>query len=250
MANILVQIELTDGQPDPRCLGLINEGRAIASKLGATLYATLPCDTPPSYGDNDIIAVLSRHGVDKVILLSHPDLGGDLSAAQREITLRMACDRFPPRLVLIPASDNNMVLAAGLAMHLEGQFTDMAALGFSEALGQDGDGDGNGEENALPYGMRILDACEGPLVLTLDHDGDLLHLGDEEAEVVVLHPRMPGDKERVPGEPADGEDPCEEEAPFSTEEVTADEAPEQSVDPDAPTPDPGPLTVAVGDLKK
>ena len=118
MANILVQIEISNQKPDQACLSLINEGRAIASRLGATLYAMLPCARPPTYGDDDIIAVLSHHGVDKVILLTHPDLGGVLTQEQKDIAIRLACSRFPPRLVLLEGSEENMVLAAALASAL------------------------------------------------------------------------------------------------------------------------------------
>jgi hypothetical protein len=194
VANILVQIELKGGKPDSDSLGLINEARVIASRLGATLYAMLPCDTPPSYGDNDVIAILSRHGADKVILLTHEDLGGEVTPEQKAVTIRLACERFPPRLLMLPSREENLELAAGLAIHLQGQYTAMERLGFSEAdrtptpeeeINRD---DPTGE---LPEGVRLIQECAGPLVLTLLPDAPPIHMGgDEEAEVVVLHPEF------------------------------------------------------------
>ncbi len=69
MANILTYIELEENEASPRSLAALNRGRIIATELGATLYAVLPCAATPSYDDDDIIAVLSRHGADKVILI-------------------------------------------------------------------------------------------------------------------------------------------------------------------------------------
>ena len=74
MANILIYIELSDNKATPASLFALNRGRDLATELGATLYALLPCATTPTYDDEDIIAVLSRHGADKVILVHHPDL--------------------------------------------------------------------------------------------------------------------------------------------------------------------------------
>ena len=193
MANILVQIELDGDKPDKPSLGLLNEGRVIASRLGATLYAMLPCDTTPSYGDNDIIAILSRHGADKVILLTHKSLGGEVTMEQKDVVIKLACERFPPRLLLLPARDENLELAASLAIHLEGQYTAMEHLGFTEAdrtptpLEEISSEDPTGD---LPEGIRLIQECEGPLVLTLLPDAPPAHLGDEEAEVVVLHPDL------------------------------------------------------------
>ena len=118
MANILVFIELeqADTAPDggdgeerivrarasEASLHALWVGRRVASQLGATLYAMLPCVAPPCYGEDDIIAVLSRHGADKVVLTTSPSLAPPaLYATHAEATFA-ACDRFPPQLVLFP----------------------------------------------------------------------------------------------------------------------------------------------------
>ena len=196
MANILVKIELEGDTPNDDSLGLINEGRIIASRLGATLYALFPCDTPPSYGDDDVIAVLSRHGADKVILLTHQSLGAEASPEHNAAAIRMACDRFPPRLLILPAREENQKLAEDLATYLGGQHADLKRLGFSvddrtptpeEEIGlADPTGD-------LPEGIRLVESCHSPMVMTLTPEAPPEHLGDEEAEVVVLHPEFPGD---------------------------------------------------------
>jgi len=196
VANILVQIELEGGTPGDDSLALINEGRVIASRLGATLYAMLPCDTPPSYADDDVIAVLSRHGADKVILLTHQALGGDVQPEQKAAAIRMACDHFPPRLLILPAQEENQQIAEDLAEHLGGRHADLKRLGFSaedrtptpeEEIGLD---DPTGD---LPEGVRLVESCQAAMVLTLKPGAPPEHMGDEEAEVVVLHPQFPGD---------------------------------------------------------
>ena len=73
MANILVYIELAGDRPAAASLETLGEARRIASFLGATLYAVLPCVSPPAWGEDDIIAVLSRHGADKVVLTAAPE---------------------------------------------------------------------------------------------------------------------------------------------------------------------------------
>jgi len=245
LANILVQIELADEEPTPASLSLINEGRTIASRLGATLYAMLPCDQPPTYGDNDIIAVLSRHGADKVILLTHPDLGGEVTAEQLHATLRLACKRFPPRLVLLPSTEENMQIAASLALYLQGQFTGMDSLGFTpeERTPYFKELTGGEPGDDLPEGMRILVECEGALVMTLAPEDPPTAMGDEEAEVVVLHPRLPGD----PVEPEEAEtaddirsDALDAMGEFASDAVTGDAPVMVVIDPEDPTPDPRP----------
>ena len=88
MANILVYIELEDGDASPVSLSALNLGRKVASRLGAALYAILPCNVPPTYEENDVITVISQHGADKVILLTdlcEDATGVDGAAAEKQL---------------------------------------------------------------------------------------------------------------------------------------------------------------------
>lgn len=186
MANILVYIELENGRASQASLGLLGGGRCIASELGAVLCAVLPCAEPPSYDENDIIAVLSRHGADKVILLAHPQIGGDGPIALRSEALVHACERFRPRLLLLSASEEGSELGPRLALKLQGQFCDMERLGV----------EGVSVENDLPGSRcRALDSllrCEESLIMTLRDGGTPRATGQDEAEVVVLRPPLAG----------------------------------------------------------
>ena len=55
MANILTYIELQGNEATPSSLQALNQGRDVATELGATLYALLPCASTPTYDDEDII---------------------------------------------------------------------------------------------------------------------------------------------------------------------------------------------------
>ncbi len=57
MANILVVVELWQGEPLPVCLEVLGQARRVATELGATLYAIVPAGQAPRYGDNDLISV-------------------------------------------------------------------------------------------------------------------------------------------------------------------------------------------------
>lgn len=178
MANILIYVAVEGGKATPDSLSALNEGRRVSGKLGATLYALLPCADTPTYGDNDIIAVLAAHGADKVVLLVHPDLPDD--GKRQNQALDLACDRFPPRLLLLPASGDALGLAPRLSLRLGGEYWALDRLQG-----------GNDEDN--PSGRRALSALDSlrdakePLVITLEHPVDPRQMGDEEAEVIVLH---------------------------------------------------------------
>ena len=169
MANILVYIELEDGDATRASLSALNHGRRLASQLGAALYALLPCKAPPGWDENDIITVISRHGADKVILVTNPGLDIPPSAEVLGPVLANACKRFPPRVVLLPA--------AGM---LQGHGEDLAgAVGGTLSTGEDlPDGDAE-------YLSPLL-GRDTPLVVMLQADLEPEILGEDDTEVVVF----------------------------------------------------------------
>ena len=185
MANILAYIELSGDQPTASSLHLLREGRRLASQLGATLYAFLPCASPPSYGDDDIIALLSRYGADKVILSAHAPLGLPPLHAAHGATLLEACQRFPAHLVLLPAGRTGLELGPRLAVELS------ARLGMHARISR--------ERGGVFYVQQAyrgthavrdrLDDTAQPAVLTLaapDEEPAPVANASEEAEVLVL----------------------------------------------------------------
>lgn len=128
MANAVVYIELEEGIATRDSLVALNRGRAVATRLGATLYAVVPCAALPTYEQDDIVAVLSRHGADKVALITNPQLASPPLFATHENALRTTCDELSPQLVLLPAGCGGRDIGPRLALQLDGYFVGDASL--------------------------------------------------------------------------------------------------------------------------
>ncbi len=181
MAAILTYIELEGNHATPASLSVLNLGRMIASDLGATTYALLPCAQNPTYGNDDIIAVLSRHGADKVILITHPDLGLPAFYTTQGEALNMACHQYNPRLILFPSSEASHDIAPRIAATIGAHFFSNAWIEFDES----------GPtmctcifQRSIIFKEPLID-FDGPLVLTVTPQEEAQPIGDEEAEVVV-----------------------------------------------------------------
>ncbi|HEY3357492.1 MAG TPA: FAD-binding protein [Polyangia bacterium] len=190
MANILVYIELDGDRPLPASLAALALGRRIASTLGATNYALLPCAARPSYGDDDAIAVLSRHGADKVLLATHAKLAGPPLSVTHGPVVVAACTALPPTLVLFASTAGARDIAPRLAAQLAAAYLAEPHVSLEP--------DGSLVLTRATHGGRTLrrlraQDLERPLVLTLDPGQPPRPTGDEEAEVVVLPPTGAGD---------------------------------------------------------
>lgn len=182
MANILTYIELEDNEASQRSLAALNKGRIIATELGATLYAVLPCAETPSYDDDDIIAVLSRHGADKVILISHPSLAPPAFFVTHGEALKAVCRLFPPKLLIFPASTASHDLAPRVAVSISARYAPNATIeqnGSNFCIAR------RVFRRQLVY-RQPLTKGEGPLVLSVMQSAPPTVLGDDEAEVVVV----------------------------------------------------------------
>ncbi|MFH1132291.1 MAG: electron transfer flavoprotein subunit alpha/FixB family protein [Pseudomonadota bacterium] len=182
MANIAVYIDFVGGQATRGSLLALNCARRIATEFGATLYALLLCKTPPSYGDNDIIAVLSRHGADKIILITAPNMGTPALFNTHGEAILTAFRRFPPSLVLIPCNAAGNDIGPRLALELEADYGGESRVSI---------------ENRGPYFTRLvfgrqleikheINVSSRPTVLTVLEDYSPQTMGNEEAEVIVL----------------------------------------------------------------
>jgi electron transfer flavoprotein alpha subunit len=184
LANALVYIELCDGAATRASLQALNHGRHIATRLGATLYAIVPCAAPPGYGEDDIVAVLSRHGADKVVLVTNPQLASPLLHATHGLALRTTCDQFPPQLVLLPASAGGRDVGARLALELDGYYAEDVTL---EAGGEDPPTFSRVVFRRTLRGRQALAEAGRPLVLSVaSSEHEPRELGIDEAEVVVV----------------------------------------------------------------
>lgn len=184
MANILVYIELEGDRPAAASLETLGEGRRIASFLGATLYAVLPCIAPPDYGEDDIIAVLGRHGADKVVLTAAPELGGPPLHAPFGSALAAVFDQFPPTLFLVGATAGGRDLAPRLAARLGAAFVPEPSVEYGPR--------GELVLSRTVYGGAFrrrlaADDVERPVVATVTAGSYHPSSGDDEAEVVVVN---------------------------------------------------------------
>jgi electron transfer flavoprotein alpha subunit len=187
LANILVHIELKENEASVASLAALTAGRTVATRLGATLYALLPCASPPSYGTDDIITVLSRHGADKVILVAHPSLNAPPLYATHGKAVLAACEQFRPRLLLFAASAAGQDIAPRVAATIG------AELAANVRLTCD---DGGVTLTGTVFRRRYLltvapRLAAAPLVATLVRGDPPRPIGDEEAEVIVTHGSMP-----------------------------------------------------------
>ncbi len=204
MAGILVHIELAGESPHPFSLESLKTARRIASDLGATLYAVLPCDAPPLYDENDIIALLSRSGADKVILMTHPSLGSPPRFFGHGSALLDACRQFRPSLLFVPETLGGRDIAPAVASSLG------AVYMIRPEFYQSPSGEWKAAESNLEGTRRrevTLNDVDRPIVALFRRgENDTFPEITDEAEVVVL---SPGSLERM----VDVEAPSSEEMP-------------------------------------
>ena len=196
MANILVYIELINDSASWASLLALRQARFLATNVGATIYAVLPCATPPMYGENDIIAILSRQGADKVILMTHGDLTPPMLFQSHGEALLTAASQFPPALMLLPEGPAAVEIGPRVAARLGGLFVRHPRL--SVQMGSSIRIDQPVYENT--HVRRFFSAeLEHSVVAVVSPDPQQFAraLGTEEAEVVVISPNF-GDGSAAP----------------------------------------------------
>lgn len=192
MASILTYIELVEDRATWGSILTLRLGRDLASRMGATLYALLPCASPPLYGDDDIIAVLSRQGADKVILVTHSALIAPARFRGHGEAVLSALHQFQSAVLLFPAGPTGEDIAPRVAARLGACYAHLPRFSAS------GD-DESKVEVAQPLfaGTQahrfLLGKQPTPLVATVAPDPQQFGRpqGSEEAEVVVVSPTFP-----------------------------------------------------------
>ncbi len=187
MANILVYIELVDDQASWASLLTLRLGRQLATRLGATLYGVLPCASPPLYGDNDIIAVLSRQGADKVILMTHTALATPALFRGHGDALLTAATQFPPALLLFPAGPSSTDIAPRVATRLGALFVNQPRLEVDEERHLVIHQPAYNRTHIRRFSTSDLEHSVVAVVAP-DPQGYTTAQGSEEAEVVVISP--------------------------------------------------------------
>lgn len=181
MANVLCVIELAGGKALPVCLETLGQARRLSTELGATLYAVVPLEHAPRYGEDDLIAVLARHGADKVVLVTDEAVGTTegMRWGTHGAAIGMASDLLPPSLLLFGATAGGREVAPRAAARMGAAYLTEAWLEVKDDRLALYEGQG---ESAL-----LLDGeLEFPVVATVPPGRYPVAAGDEEAEVEVL----------------------------------------------------------------
>ncbi len=204
MANILVYVELVDDAASWASLLSLRQARYLATNVGATIYAVLPCATPPMYGENDIIAVLSRQGADKVILMTHGDLSQPILFESHGEALLTAANQFPPAMLLMPDGPAAVEIAPRVAARLGGLFVRHPELSVQDGKSLRIDQPLFEETHVRRFESENLEHSVVAVVAP-DPQQFAQPLGTEEAEVVVISPGFA--EEGIPShhKPVDGE---------------------------------------------
>jgi electron transfer flavoprotein alpha subunit len=181
MANVLCVIELSLGKALPVCLEALGQARRLSTALGATLYAVVPLEHAPRYGEDDLIAVLARHGADKVVLVTDEAVGATegMRWGTHGAAIGMASDLLPPSLLLFGATAGGREVAPRAAARMGAAYLTDAWLEVKD------------DRLALYEGQgsraQLLDGeLEFPVVATVPPGRYAIAAGDEEAEVEVL----------------------------------------------------------------
>lgn len=187
MASVVVVIELVADRPHPGSLEALGQARRIGSGLGATVYALAPCARAPGYGEDDLIAVLSRHGADKVLLATDGAYGGPMRWGSHGPLVQATCAQLRPSLLLAAKTPGardlapRVAAAMGAALLADG-WLDLLTVGEGELLLFDGSGDE----------ARQLDGeLEFPVVALVPPGRYAIAAGDDEAEVEMVEAKSP-----------------------------------------------------------
>ncbi|HLK92814.1 MAG TPA: hypothetical protein VKZ18_23175 [Polyangia bacterium] len=125
LPNLLVPIDLRDGEPTPPSLFALAEGRRVAHVAGVTVYAIAMSDRDL---DGAVVAQLGRAGADKVLLCEGAALGAPPLDATHGPALLAAVERISPLLVLFPAGGAGLALGPTLAARLGAAFAGLADI--------------------------------------------------------------------------------------------------------------------------
>jgi electron transfer flavoprotein alpha subunit len=129
LPNLLVPIDLRDGEPTGPSLFALGEGRRVAHAAGATVYAIVMSDR--ELGDG-VVARLGRAGADKVLLCEGAALATTPLDATHGPALLAAVERISPLLVLFPAGGAGLALGPSLAARIGAAFAGAADVEVAE----------------------------------------------------------------------------------------------------------------------
>jgi electron transfer flavoprotein alpha subunit len=188
LPNLLVPIDLRDGEPTGPSLFALCESRRVAHVAGATVYAIVMSDGEL---DGALVARLGRAGADKVLLCEGPGLAAPALDATHGAALQAAVERVAPLLVLFPTGGAGMALGPSLAARIGAAFAGAAELEATDAAGPLSDGVGRVVLRRWRGGRaayRRLDPVEieRPVVALLAAGVAAPQVGGQEIDVDVI----------------------------------------------------------------
>jgi electron transfer flavoprotein alpha subunit len=167
----------------------------------------VPTGKQPSYGDDDVIAVLGRHGADKVLLVTSPELSEPSLFQTHGVALAQVAEKIPPALFLCAATPGGRDLAPRLAARLGAAYVPEPSIEYGPR--------GELVMSRIVFGgayrrRLAADDLERPVVASLTVGSYHKATGDEEAEVIAM--------------------PAPSPAPTPFEEVSREPDPAQALD--------------------
>ena len=153
--------------------------------MGAPLYALLLCEDLPEYSDDDVIAVLGRHGADKVLLVQGKGLTEPATYATHGEAIHTALDRLPPALTLFAATASGRDIAPRVATRLGAVFVGEGSVEY----GSQGDLVLSRSTYQRTHRRRIsAEDLQRPVVATLSPGSYRLAEGNGDVEVIAFSP--------------------------------------------------------------
>jgi len=188
LPNLLVPIDLRDGEPTGPSLFALCESRRVAHVAGATVYAIVMSDREI---DGAVLARLGRAGADRVLLCEGAGLAAPALDATHGPALQAAVERVAPLLVLFPAGGAGITLGPSLAARIGAAFAGAADLEATDAVGPLADGVGRvivRRWRGARAAYRRLDPVEieRPVVAILAAGVAAQQVGSEEIDVDVI----------------------------------------------------------------
>jgi electron transfer flavoprotein alpha subunit len=133
LPNLLVPIDLRDGEPTEPSLFALSEGRRVAHGAGVTLFAVVLTAARPQAEVHRIARRLGLAGADKVLFCEAPGLDAPPLDVTHGMALLTATERVPPLMVLFPAGGAGRELGAPLAVRLGGAFASAADVEVADS---------------------------------------------------------------------------------------------------------------------
>lgn len=130
LPNVIVVIDLREGEPTAPSLFALSEGRRVARAAGATIYAVVMTEASL---DEALVARLGRAGADRILLCEGTGLGAPPLDVTHGAALFAAVERVPPLLVLFPAGGAGRELGGSLASRIGAAFAPSADIEIGEA---------------------------------------------------------------------------------------------------------------------